>query len=134
MDLGDHKYDSAKPEALIKNRPVIKVTLGSHPTMSGLCNEKGQIIGDQFKAKLVNNGAGMKITVKKATLTALLSNLSGKGEHGFLTVTIQDDHAPATAAASTAEAPADSRHAKSLYSKEFEMDVQENEKTLVAKG
>lgn len=138
VDLGDHKYESVKPEELIKNRPVIKVTMGSHPTMTGICNDKGQIIGEQFKAKLVNSGAGMKITVKKATLTALLSDISGKGTHGFLTVTIQDEHSPSIAAASTststAEPAADSRHARSIYSKEFEVDVKENEKSLVAKG
>lgn len=126
IDLGEHKYDSTKSAAL-QDRPQILITIGSLPTMTGLANEKGKIESESFKAKLINNGAGMKIDLRKADLSALLSDISGKGEHVFLTITVQDNHAPAPAAAQ-------SRHANSLYTKEFELDVQESEKALKANG
>lgn len=129
LDLGDHRYDSVKSATLIEQRPAVLITIGSMPTMQGLANNKGRI-DTPFKAKLVNRGAGIKIDMRKSTLSALLSNLSGKGDHAFLTITIQDNHAPSGTAAQQAEP----RHAHSLFSKEFEVDIKENEKVLIAKG
>lgn len=128
IDLGDQKYDSVKSTVLTKDRPTIIVALGSVATMTGLSNEKGVIEAPEFKAKLVSKGAGMKIDIKKGTLTNLLSDLSGKGEHATITLTIMDDHAPATTAAATA-----GRHAHTIFTKVFELEIKENDKSLIAK-
>lgn len=133
VDLGDKKYDSVKSKVLITEYPVIGITIGSLPTLQGTANEKGQIIGEQFRAKLVANGAGMSIQIKKATLTALLSNLSGQGEHVNLTITITDDSLPGSPALSR-DSKAVPRLGGTLYTKEFELDIKESDKILIAQG
>jgi hypothetical protein len=135
LDLGDHKYPSTKPEAWInptptvesgiKYRPQIILTLGTTVVLKAVSDSKGKLSGD-FKGKLINKGAGLKIDVKKGSLGTLLSELSGKGEHLTLFVKIQDDHAPAVTP--------ESRHASALFELLMEVDVQENAKTLTAKG
>lgn len=140
VDLGDHKYPSTQPDALVNPaavdatgastyRPRIILTLGTVLTLTGQSDEKGKITGD-FTGKLINKGAGIKIQIKKATLAALLSGLSGGGEHGLLAVKIEDNH-PAAPAASAAAAP---RHAGSIFEATIEVDVSENTKKLTAKG
>jgi hypothetical protein len=127
VDLGEHRYDSAKPEALITTRPVILVTIGSVPTMIGVADKKARIISEQFTGKLVNNGAGLRIQIKKGALTNLLSDFSGHAGHGTLTITIQDNHAPSTTAAQA-------RHSQALFSAAFEIDIVESTKFLIARG
>jgi len=141
VDLGDHRYPSIKPDALCNPeavdattgasiyRPRIILTLGSAAPLTGQSDSKGRITGD-FTGKLMNKGAGIKITLKKATLAGLLSDLSGKGEHGLLTISVKDNH-PAAPAASSAAAP---RHEGELFEATFELDVSENTKKLTAKG
>jgi hypothetical protein len=131
LDLGDHRYSSVKPDLLIKERPIILMVLGSVPAIEGKSDARGRIVAAQYVAKLVKNGGGIQIMFRKATLTNLLSDLSGKGEHAQLTITISDNHPPAP----TAPAPAaETRHAHSLFSKEFELDIKENGRVLKAKG
>jgi hypothetical protein len=127
VDLGEHRYDSAKPARLITDRPVITVTIGSVPAMTGTADARGKIVSAQFTGKLINNGAGLRIQIKKGTLTNLLSDFAGGTGHGTLTITIQDNHAPSTTAAQT-------RHATALFTATFEMDIEENEKKLIARG
>jgi hypothetical protein len=142
VDLGEHKYPSVKPDALVNPaavdattgasiyRPRIILTLGTTVVLNGQSDAKGKIVGDFFTGKLINNGAGIKIQIKKATLSALLSGLSGVGEHGLLAVKIEDNH-PEAPAASAAAAP---RHAGAIFDATFEVDVDENTKKLTAKG
>lgn len=133
LDLGEHKYPSTKPEALMNPpavdattgasiyRPRIILTLGALAPLTAQSDEKGRITGD-FSAKLINNGSGIKITIKKATLATLLSGLTGAGEHGLLAIKIEDSP-PSTPAVSA-----------TLLEATFEVDVSENTKKLTAKG
>ena len=141
VDFGEHKYPSVKPDALCNPnavdattgastyRPRLILTLGSMAPLTAQSDSKGRITGD-FSAKLINKGAGIKITLKKAALAALLSDLSGKGEHGLFTLTIKDNH-PAAPATPSAASP---RHEGELFEATFEVDVSENTKKLTAKG
>ena len=129
IDLGDHKYDSVKSEALIKDRPIIFLNMGVL-RFEGLANEKGKIISPNFTAKLIKKGAGMRFTIKKQDLSILLSSLVPVEGHADLTITIQDNHAPAP----VAPAEVESRHANSVYTRAFGLKIQETEKVLNGKG
>ncbi|HYF52231.1 MAG TPA: hypothetical protein VEJ63_22680 [Planctomycetota bacterium] len=113
LDLGRH---STSVEELIANKPTILLTIGAVPTMSGVANEKGVILGTQFMAKLVKKGLGIRITIRNQNLSALLSSLSNQPEHGHIDITIENIK-PAL-----------------LIPKDFEMDVKESPETLFAKA
>jgi len=142
LDLGDHKYESTKPEALtnptptvesgIKYRPVMTLAVGNTPVLTAKSDEKGKITGD-FQAKLINKGAGIKITVTKRQLTELLSQLMGFTAENPAKVkfVLQDNHLPAPAAQERDEAG--SRHGTSLVDVEFEIEVKEDAKKLTGK-
>jgi len=140
LDLGDHKYSSTKPEAWINPNPdaasgvhyepVITLTLGALTPLQATSDAKGKLSGD-FTGKLVDKGAGIRIDVKKATLAALVSELSGKGAHGLLSIKLQKNHPPSASAAS---ASADSRHPAALFEAVFELTISENTKKLTGKS
>jgi hypothetical protein len=125
IDLGANKYDSQKPDMLISERPLVFITIGVMPTQKGSADAKAQILGTTFKGKLVKKGAGLKIDFKKAAMNSLLSLLSNKPEeeHLHLTVTITDD--VATGGTSSP---------RILFTDEFEMEANENDKKLIAKS
>jgi len=142
VDLGDHKYTSVKPEAWInptpdaasgiKYRPTVIITIGAMPRLIAKSDSKGRLSGD-FTGKLINKGGGLKLDIKKGTLAALLSELSGKGPHALLFIKLQDDHDPPAPLSHEAR-DVDSRHAHSLFELMFDMDISENTKKLTAKG
>lgn len=143
LDLGDHKYESTKPQALInptpsaesgiKYRPVMLLTIGNTPVLTAQSDAKGKITGD-FQAKLINKGAGIKITVTKRPLTELLSQLMGftVDNPAKVKFVLQDNHLPAPAA-QTRDDEAASRHGTSLVDLEFEIEVKEDAKKLTGK-
>lgn len=140
LDLGDHKYESTKPEAWtnptptaesgIKYRPVLELTVGGMPLLKAQSDEKGKVTGD-FQAQLFKKGAGIKITVSKRKLTELLSTLMGftVDNPAKVKVVLQDNHLPSPAAS----ADAGSRHGHSLVEIEFDIEVTENAKKLIGK-
>jgi hypothetical protein len=145
VDLGDHKYPSTKPESwtnpnytevdattgltVAKYRPVIILTLGTGVVLTATSDAKGKLAGE-FKGKQINKGAGLKLDIKKGSLGVLLSELSGNGEHVLLNVLIQENHPPAPVASKSVE----SRHGHELFLLQMDFDVEENTKTLVARG
>lgn len=142
LDLGEHKYESTKPQALtnptptvesgIKYRPVLLLTVGNTPVLTAQSDLKGKITGD-FQAKLINKGAGIKITISKRPLTELLSQLMGftVDNPAKVKFVLQDNHLPAPAAQQRDEAS--SRHGVSLADIEFDIEVKEDAKKLVGK-
>lgn len=140
LDLGEHKYESTKPQALInptptvesgiKYRPIMLLTVGNTPVLTAQADTKGKITGD-FQAKLINKGAGIKITIAKRALTELLSQLMGftVDNPAKVKFVLQDNHLPAPAVS----ADAGSRHGTSLVDIEFEVEVKEDAKKLVGK-
>jgi len=140
LDLGTHKYESTKPQAFInptptvesgiKYRPVLLLTVGNMPVLTAQSDLKGKITGD-FQAKLINKGAGIKITISKRALPELLSQLMGFTAENPAKVkfVLQDNHLPAP----VASAEAGSRHGTSLVDIEFDVEVKEDAKKLVGK-
>lgn len=140
LDLGEHKYESTKPQALInptptvesgiKYRPVLLLTIGNTPVLTAQSDAKGKITGD-FQAKLINKGAGIKITVSKRLLTELLSQLMGftVDNPAKVKFILQDNHLPAPAVSADVE----SRHGVSLVDADFDIEVKEDAKKLVGK-
>ncbi|HYG73571.1 MAG TPA: hypothetical protein VEK08_00960 [Planctomycetota bacterium] len=137
VDLGNHKYDSVKPAAWVDSattatyRPVITITFGTGLLkLTATSDDKGKLKGD-FSGKLINGGAGLKLDIKKSTLAALLSDISGKGDHATLNIKIEDNHPPAAAAASKG---VQSRHGHTIFELMFSLDISENTKKLTGKG
>lgn len=142
LDLGDHKYASAKPEQWtnptptvesgIKYRPVLLLTVGNMPVLTAQSDLKGKVTGD-FQAQLFKKGAGIKLTVSKRKLTELLSQLMGFNDENpaKVKVVLQDNHPPAPVSAESQEAG--SRHGSPLAEIEFEIEVKENTKQLIGR-
>jgi len=114
LDLGIHATTVAE---LIATRPTVLLTLGGVPTMSGTVDAKGVIKGEQFTAKLINKGLGIKITIRNQNLAGLLSTLSNQPDHGHIDIVIQN------LKPSSPNVP-----------KDFEMDVKESTKVLSARA
>jgi hypothetical protein len=133
MDLGIDQFGSTNPEEL-RNTTLI-ITVGSFQVI-GVTDDKAQVKTDTLKVKLVSRGKALKVDIKNTTLVNLTSELTGKTDDVDMTVTIVDIHG----AKPTATTSSSSRHEGHfeprpfLYSKVFGLGVQENAKTLVAKG
>lgn len=117
VDLGAQKFDSNHPEGL-KFKTVV-LHLGTQ-TASGLTDDKAASRATTFKLKLVAKGAGMKIDLRKSSLTSLLSELMGRSGDVDLLMTI------AVLDAAGAE--------QVIYTKNLGLDVVDSAKALTGKG
>jgi hypothetical protein len=117
VDLGAQKFDSNHPEGL-KLKTVV-MHLGSQ-TASGTTDDKAASRETTFKLKLVANGAGLKIDLRKSSLTALLSELMGRSGDVDLLLTIAVLDAPGAE--------------QVIYTKNLGLDIVESTKALAGKG
>ncbi len=79
LDLGDHAFESKAPEELAHKR--IRITLG-RASWEGNTDERGQVKDEHLRIKLIRNGNGMKILVRKGDFDQLASQIE-EDEHHF---------------------------------------------------
>jgi hypothetical protein len=116
VDLGAARLASGKPAEWQAGTVTVSVLLGSAPALTGQAAKNGKIKSAQFTGKLVKNGAGLQIKIKKGSLAGLLSDFLDNTGHDTLPLTIQTGTGGV------------------LFSQVIHLDIIENEKTLIARG
>lgn len=133
MDLGVERLGSNNSSEFAGHK--ITIALGSL-VLEGVTDSKARINTAAFKMKLIARGAGLRIDVRNGVLTPLFSELTGKSGDIDMLLTLKEE--PGTPAAAQHAEPRHDGHHKPpeefMYKRLIGLEVEENEKTLQAKG
>lgn len=123
VDLGGQRFTSNHPDEL--KHHIVTLTLGTL-IVQGETDDKAQINSETMKLRVVANGAGLRIDVRKSAFANLLSELSGRTGDVDLQLTILADHVP--------EAGTEPEPTETLYSRLLGLEISESEKILAGRG